>query len=499
LLAGEEKALSKLASQMGRDTLSVGSEYGRRALESASQVDAHFQSRPSTEEDVLRKAASIVARFGIHSIGIDGDAVLSPPDMMKRLLTAEKDLEAACVKLGLEDEAFGTKRKLRVLVSNETSFHTSIQGAGGMFSPYASEPDQCEDAVLAYCQGSQAVERISHEFGHNVDFRLCKLALGESYGDDEHDFFSELPSRLQARLPRAKAALENIFRLLEDNVDTVDRTAERVAAVNNKLVFEIIGRERYLSLSEQELMQVGTALTWKNDFAVCAAQEIQRSDKWKSRTLDGVQHSYRATVGAGDLHQGDLLSTVAHMLNESRSVIEDRYKSALDILEPEIKALAPYLTQMRRYVSAPGKMLRDSVESGREPKSPTRDPYPTQPREFIAKFTGRPASLWKIGRASIGSSSDGHALSKAQVAHLNAQWSEMLREAGISQRAAGPRLGSPLEMTADTIFRVATDAAHMTVGAAKQTVDSAKRLSASVIASMSPRKYRVDRQKKPGM
>jgi hypothetical protein len=426
---------------------------------------------PVSEGDIGNRASQLCTRFGLRSIAIEGDSVLSSYERMKKLDCLENDLKTTAAMLGIVEKSLGTGKLNMKIGSREASM---LKGQPEGLLEVDVIPGGNYQISIRYDQVHNRQRNLNHEFTHFMDLQLGLKALnGER---SELMYFSRLPPSMQERLPEAKTSLENIFKLLEGDKELLKFASKTLDSANKNLVLNVIGREKYFSVSTSELQEITKIVTDKNSFFIHAAKELQVGNDWRERTLSLLSHESRESSvrsGSGDL---DMIDRIAHISGLSVEEVMVNYVKAIDALTPEIHSLVPFFSQMSRYVNAPGAMVAQSALLNANGQVGNEQRYWTDPTEVLARMVGRGKGSWEAAKDAVFHPYQGQAYDESNLNTLNRCVTELAKTAGFETTEVGANLGSKYESQMEQVIKVASAAKDACSGA----LDDAMRVASSI-------------------
>jgi len=415
-----------------------------------SESSLRVKPIPISDAYIAERSRAICKQFGLKSVAIEGDTTLSPQVYLEKLECLASDLRISSRMLGIVDSSFGAGKLDIKVASNESPL---LKGSRDAYLHWADTASGSQEVSITYTQNSDRHRILNHEYAHFIDFQLGMKALGEDRLNC--GVFSELPPAIQERIPEAKKAIESIFSLLEGDESLIDEASKLLKNANKNLVLQVIGKEKYFSVSTAELKDLTRIITEDNLFVSLAAREIQKSPQWRENTLSQiVTHSRASSIRSG-LGNIDMIESVAGITGLSAETIQSNYIRAIDTLLPEIRGLVPFFSQMNRYVTSPGKMISDSALMNVENPSENQERYWTQPTEVFARMIGRAEGRWAAAKESIFSPHHGKVYQHDDLAVLNANFTRLAKAAGLVATPEGASLGEKHEDKAEVLLRAA--------------------------------------------
>lgn len=430
----------------------------------------------------------VCLRFGLSSIQITGDAVMTPVQRRDLVLDLQRDLAESCRRLGIREHAFGDDGNTRIILfddprRNDTgSFIEALalpaSGQANTAEPAPHQPPQRTMRPEIHCSHARARDphrTLTHEWTHWLDAKLgtlARLLRGQrpTAQGVEAPLFTDLPPEDAARMPGVRRAIATLYSVLAEPGPNPGPAA--LAVLNDRLALAVLGGEAMLGMPASAYERVRGLLS-SEDNALARAIVVARQNDPTGR--DALVTAI-STLPAPDVRDGYLVDALAQATGVPPALIADRLVDAVNNNMQQVRDAAQYVNDMAEVVDNPGPMIRAGGAA--------LFAYANLRREVLARTVDRPVGFAEMFAArALDAPWTQQALTPEQVKLVNHNFALLLHEAGIPMNDAGPQLGFRAERVVNAVVEAALQMEDAAV--------RAKRFLAHAVASSGPKVARL--------
>ena len=388
-----------------------------------------FDDAQVSEIEVDRFSRAIIKQYGLNGIKINGDAILTANERYDLLRKVNGDISHTCSQFGLARHAFGNEKNLTLEIHTAKSLANS-EYVGFMRPHVNTQPDQAM-ATMSYSPYIRGKATLSQEFTRYVDYVLGRK-LCEIDSTAPPLMFSKASDQHQDNLPLAKNALQNIFNQLADNsLENIKAKKSNIALLNEVFLFEVIGKEQFLTTPPKSVTAIAEALNKNNSFSKMACEIMRKTTDWKAGIYFTLTNQQNPTNGI------DVINLLATTLGIDTKEASLRLFNSIGKVEGLIKEVLPYDNQMSRYVAYPGEMIKASAFRDEKIKSEASN----DPSEVLARAIGRGRSAIALAHEILSEPSKTTTHSEAALDIINKNFTTLISQAGLHPIKSSANLG----------------------------------------------------------